>query len=86
MAEQPREIQVQLPTGFPPHPATYASLCIVNRVGQTIFLDFGYIDPLTIGAVQSGTPLRAAHVGRVVMAEDAAIKLRDDLNRLLGGK
>ncbi len=86
MAEQPREIQVQLPLSFPPPPATYANICMVNRLGQTIFFDFGSIDPLQLATIQAGTPVRAVHVGRVVMAEDAAMKLRDDLNRVLGGR
>ncbi len=86
MAERSEEIQVQIPATFPPPPATYATLCIVNRINQAIFLDFGYLDPLMLGTVQPGTPVRAAHVGRIVLMEDAAIKLRDDLNKILGGK
>jgi hypothetical protein len=84
MAEQPQQLQVQLPPSLPPHPATYASVCLVNRLGQTIFLDFGAIDPLMLGNVQPGAAVRATHVGRIVMAEDAARQLRADLGRLLG--
>ena len=86
MAEQPQGFQVELAPTVPPPSATYASLCIVNRIGQTIFLDFAYLDPLVIATRQAGTPVRAAHVGRMIMAEDAAIKLRDALNQIFGSE
>ncbi len=86
MAAQPQQVQVQLPPTFPPPSAAYSSGCIVNRIGQSIFFDLFYIDPLTLTTIQSGTPVRGAHVGRIVMAEDAAINLRDYLIQLLEGK
>ena len=96
MAQQPREVQfrAQIPASVPPVPPTYATLCIINRVGQAIFFDFGYLDPLMlvtsetgaaqVGTAQPGEPLRAAHVARILMTEDQARKLRDNLDGILG--
>ena len=84
MAEAPQELRIHLAPGVPPHPITYATICIVNRIGQTIFFDFGAVDPLTLGNLLPGTSLEAAHVGRIAMAEDVARQLRDHLNRVLG--
>jgi hypothetical protein len=84
MAEQPQELRIHITSSLPPYPATYSSICIVNRVGQTIFLDFGVIDPLTLGTRQPGADVEATQVGRMVMGEDMARHLRDALSRILG--
>jgi hypothetical protein len=85
MAQQPPALQIHLTPSLPPYPATHASICIVNRIGQTIFLDFGVIDPLALGRREPGASVEAAtHVGRIVMGEDSARHLRDMLNRILG--
>jgi len=84
MAEQPQDLQVQLAPMVPPPLAIYSNVCLINRIGQSIFLDFGFLDPLALATRQAGTPIAANHVGRIIMAEDAAVKLRDTLNQILG--
>ena len=84
MAEQPQDFQVQLTPTLPPSSAIFSNVCFVNRIGQSVFLDFASIDPLALAARQPENTITASHVGRIVMAEDAAIKLRNTLNQILG--
>jgi len=85
-AERPREIQVGIPPSQPPPPALAANICLVNHVGQLFVLDFGFLDPLVLATQlpEQQTPIHAAHIGRIVIARDIAIQLRDQLNRALG--
>jgi len=62
----------------------YSNVCFLNKIGQSVFFDFANVDPLIIATRQAGAPVTANHVGRIVMAEDAAIKLRNALNQILG--
>jgi hypothetical protein len=85
-AEGRRDISIGIPPSqSPPHPIA-ANACLVNRIGLTFILDFGFLDPLILADLPAneGGVAPAAHVGRVVIAEDIAIKLRDQLNRLIG--
>jgi hypothetical protein len=83
-AEPLRMVQISLPPSDSPPPAVAANACIVNKLGQTVILDFGFADPLATVASPEGISIRAIHVARTVIAEDIAIRLRDDLNRVLG--
>jgi hypothetical protein len=84
--EQHREISINIPPNQP-HPSPIAAnVCLVNHTGQTFVLDFGFVDPLIImnTPTEEQVIIPAAHVGRVVIAQDIAVKLRDQLIRILG--
>jgi hypothetical protein len=88
MAQQPQAILIHLSPSEPPVTPTFATVCIMNRQGQAVFFDFGYLDPLVLAtsgpnATQAGTGLRAAHVARIVMTEEGARQLRGALDRIL---
>jgi hypothetical protein len=85
-AEESREIAINIPPSQPPLPPTAANVCIVNNTGQTFVLDFGFADPLVIATTppREGLIISAIHVGRIVIAQDLAVKLRDQLVRILG--
>jgi hypothetical protein len=55
-------------------------------MGLMFILDFGFLDPLVLAGLppEEGKVMLAAHVGRVVLTEDIAMKLRDQLSKLLG--
>jgi hypothetical protein len=84
--ERPREISIGIPPSQTPPPAIAANVCLVNHTGQTFVLDFGFLDPLLLAgsAPEGDAVIPAAHVGRIVIAQDVAIKLRDQLIRILG--
>jgi hypothetical protein len=86
MAEsaQPREVAITLRPSQCPLPATAANAVLVNHTGLTYVLDFGFADPLVIATTSPGEVITAAHVGRIVIAQDIAIKLRDQLIAILG--
>jgi hypothetical protein len=86
-AEESREIAINLSPTLPALPPTAANVCIVNNTGQTFILDFGFADPLVIATTppREGLIISAVHVGRIVIAQDLAVKLRDQLIRILGG-
>lgn len=85
MAEQPQQNAViQLMPAVPPPAAIYANACLINRIGQSLFLDFALLDPLALAMRQPDTPITASHVGRIIMTEEAAVNLRDTLNQILG--
>jgi hypothetical protein len=84
MAEHPQDLQVQLTPSVPPSSGIYANACLINRIGQSLFLDFALLDPLVLATRQANSPVTATHVGRIIMTEDAAVKLRDTLNQILG--
>jgi hypothetical protein len=85
-AEESREISINIPPSQSPLPPIAANVCLVNHTGQTFVLDFGFADPLLV----ANTPpterviIPAVHVGRIVIAQDLAVKLRDQLIRILG--
>ena len=81
---QTREVSVTWRPSQPPLPATAANAVIVNHTGLTYVLDFGFADPLVISTTPAGEVIVAAHVGRIVIAQDIALKLRDQLIRILG--
>jgi hypothetical protein len=85
-AERPREISIGIPPSDSPPPAIAANVCLVNRMGLMFILDFGFLDPLALAGPppEEGKVMLAAHVGRVVLTEDIAMKLRDQLSKLLG--
>jgi hypothetical protein len=86
MAEsaQPREVSITLRPSEPPLPPIAANAVLVHHTGLTYILDFGFADPLVIAATPPGEVILAAHVGRIVMAQDIALKLRDQLISILG--
>jgi len=55
-------------------------------MGLMFILDFGFLDPLLLAGPppEEGEVMLAAHVGRVVITEDIAMKLRDQLSKILG--
>ena len=83
--ERAREISVRIAPSQPP-PAIAANVCLVNHTGQTFVLDFGFADPLLIVSLppQGDAVIEATHVGRIVIAQDLAVKLRDQLISILG--
>ncbi len=83
-AEPTRQIQVTIRPNESSPPPIVANVCLVNRLGEIFVLDFGFADPLVLVTSQEST-IQAAHVGKIVIARDAAIKIRDELNRILGG-
>lgn len=85
-AESPREISIGIPPSQSPPPAIAANICLVNRMGLMFILDFGFLDPLLLAGPppEEGEVMLAAHVGRVVITEDIAMKLRDQLSKILG--
>jgi hypothetical protein len=85
-AERPREISIGIPPSDSPPPAIAANICLVNRMGQMFIFDFGFLDPLRLAGPppEEGKVTLAAHVGRVVLTEDIAMKLHDQLGKLLG--
>jgi hypothetical protein len=83
-AEQSREISITIRPNQPPLPSIAANAALVNHTGLIYVLDFGFADPLIIATTPPGEVVQAAHVGRIVIAQDIAIKLRDQLNRTLG--
>jgi hypothetical protein len=84
--QQVREISVRIPADQPHPPPIVANACLVNHTGQTFILDFGFADPLLLVGLppQSDIAIDATHVGRIVIARDIAVKLRDQLSTLLG--
>jgi hypothetical protein len=89
MAQQPQVISIHLSPSEPPVTPTFATICIMNRQGQAVFFDFGYLDPLVLAtsgtnAARTGSSLPAAHVARIVMTEEGARQLRGVLDRILG--
>jgi hypothetical protein len=85
-AERPREIPVGIPFSQSPPSPIAANVVVVNKLGQTFILDFGFLDPLFLAThpPQVGETALAAHVGRIVIAEDLAGRLRDEISRILG--
>ena len=85
-AEQQRVINIIIPPSQTPLPPIAANACLVNHTGKTFILDFGFADPLIVAArtPEEGNTVSALHVGRIVIAEDVAEKLRDQLVRILG--
>jgi hypothetical protein len=83
-AEQSREISITIRPNQPPLPSTAANAVLVNHRGLTYVLDFGFADPLIIATTPPGEAVQAAHIGRIVLAQDIALKLRDQLVRTLG--
>ena len=83
-AEQSREISITMRPSQPPLPPTAANAVLVNHTGLTYALDFGFADPLVIATTPPGEGVLAIHVGRIVIAQDIALKLRDQLMRILG--
>jgi hypothetical protein len=84
--ERAREISVRIAPSQPPPPAIAANVCLVNHTGQTFVLDFGFADPLLVVSLppQGDAVIEATHVGRIVIAQDLAVKLRDQLISILG--
>jgi hypothetical protein len=84
--ERPREISIGIPPSESPPAAIAANVCLVNHTGQTFVLDFGFLDPLLLAGPppEGDAVIPAAHVGRIVIAQDIAMKLRDQLIRMLG--
>lgn len=85
-AEQPREVFINIPPSQSAPPPIVANVCLVNHTGQTFVLDFGFADPLVIVTTPpgEGVVIPALHVGRIVIAQDIALKLRDQLITILG--
>jgi hypothetical protein len=83
-AEESREISITIRPNQPPLPSTAANAVFVNHTGLTYVLDFGFADPLIIATTPTGEAIQAAHIGRIIIAEDIALKLRDQLIRILG--
>jgi hypothetical protein len=85
-ADRPREISIGIPPSDSPPPAIAANVCLVNHMGQMFILDFGFLDPLLLAGMtaEEGKVMLAAHVGRIVLTEEIARKLRDQLSLLLG--
>jgi hypothetical protein len=83
--EQSREISINIPPSQSALPPIAANVCLVNHTGQTFVLDFGFADPLVIATTppEEGVVIAAVHVGRIVIAQDIALKLRDQLIRIL---
>ena len=54
--------------------------------GNSDVLDFGFADLLLIVSLppQGDAVVEATHVGRIVIAQDLAVKLRDQLISILG--
>jgi hypothetical protein len=84
--EETREISISIPPSQANLPPIAANVCLVNHTGQTFVLDFGFADPLLVATTPlgEGVTIPAIHVGRIVIAQDIAAKLRDQLIRLLG--
>jgi hypothetical protein len=85
-AEQSREVSINIPPSQSALPPIAANVCLVNHTGQTFVLDFGFADPLVMATTPlgEGVVIPALHVGRIVIAQDIALKLRDQLITILG--
>jgi hypothetical protein len=85
-AEPPPAVQVGIPFSQSPPTPIAANVVVVNKLGQTFILDFGFLDPLLLAThpPQAGETAHAAHVGRIVIAEDLGRRLRDEISRILG--
>jgi hypothetical protein len=83
-AEQSREISITIRPTQPPSAPIAANAVLVNHTGLTYILDFGFADPLVIANTPTGEVVAATHIGRIVIAQDVALKLRDQLIKILG--
>jgi len=85
-AEQSREVSINIPPNQSALPPIAANVCLVKHTGQTFVLDFGFADPLVIAITLpgEGVVIAALHVGRIVIAQDIALKLRDQLITVRG--
>jgi hypothetical protein len=82
-----KEVKVMFPVTFPPHPAVYSNVSLVNTVMEgEIHLEFGFLDSLTAHAhkdKEDGVPV--IQVARLIMPVSSAIVLHKQLGERLGG-
>ena len=71
-------VQVVLRPDHATAPALYANVCIVNRLGDSFFLDFLLADPVSV-APGGPRPVEGKHVARIVIERPTALTLGDQL-------